>query len=73
MCLSAVQTLKAKTMKITIGAIVRFIWKNVNWQGRVVDVQQDCTCLYGTKLSVAVDGYPNMIGVPSDLCLVVTE
>ena len=56
-------------MKIQIGNTVRFIWKNVNWQGKVVDIQQDPSCLYGTKLSVAVDGYPNMIGVPSDLCI----
>lgn len=58
-------------MKIEIGNIVRFIWQNVNWKGTVIDIQMDSTCLYGKKLSVAVEGYPNMIGVPSDLCIVV--
>ena len=56
-------------MNITIGTTVRFIWRNVHWQGRVVDIQSDPSC--GKKLSVAVDGYQNMIGVPFDLCVVV--
>jgi hypothetical protein len=51
-----------KNMKIEIGSTVRFIWKNVNWQGIVNDIIDSTLC-------ISVLGYSQMFYLHSDFVL----